>query len=79
MLAQYKQNFIEPRRKAFAQILQKGIQKGQIRDDINEDILVDLVSGAYLYCMLFKPETEDSGAWLQKAFLLIENGIRPSR
>ncbi|GIO35132.1 MULTISPECIES: TetR/AcrR family transcriptional regulator [Paenibacillus] len=77
LLEQYKQNFIAPRRKDYAKILKKGIQKGQIRKDIDEDTLIDLISGAYFYCMLFKPETENPSDWMQKAFTMIQYGISP--
>jgi AcrR family transcriptional regulator len=79
LLAQYKQNFIAPRRQAFAKILQKGKKRGEIREDVDEDILIDLISGSYFYCMLFKPDTGKPEDWLQRAFLLIENGITPMR
>lgn len=78
LLAQYKQNFIVPRREAFAKILQKGKERGEIHKDVNEDILIDLISGSYFYCMLFKPDTGPE-EWLMRAFLLIENGISQTK
>jgi len=55
--------------------LQRGIQNGEIRNDVNEEIFIDLIGGAYFYCMLFK--SDNPSDWLQKVFRMIENGITP--
>ncbi|GMK41204.1 TetR family transcriptional regulator [Paenibacillus sp. CCS19] len=74
-IAQYEQNFIQPRRKAYQAIILRGKRSGQIREDANEETLVDLVSGSYLYCLLFKPSELASGQWLEQVWRLLEDGI----
>lgn len=74
-LEQYKEHFINPRRQAYSAIIQRGKQRGQIRSDADEEILIDLVSGAYMYCLLLKPESLSSGAWLDQVRRLLEYGV----
>ncbi|MBP1963560.1 TetR/AcrR family transcriptional regulator [Paenibacillus aceris] len=76
-LAQYKENFIAPRRNAYSEIVKRGKRRGDIREDLDVETLVDLISGAYLYCLLFKPETVASGDWLQQVMRLLEDGVSP--
>ena len=77
-IARYKENFIEPRRKLYAQIIRRGKQRGQIREDADEEVLVDLFSGAYFYCLLFTPEKLANGGWLLQVKELLELGLRKS-
>ncbi|MBD3920441.1 TetR/AcrR family transcriptional regulator [Paenibacillus sp. PR3] len=74
-LQQYEENFIRPRRKAYREIIQRGKRSGQIREDADEETLIDLVSGSYFYCLLFKPQEMTSGQWLQQVWRLLEDGI----
>ncbi|EFM12573.1 transcriptional regulator, TetR family [Paenibacillus curdlanolyticus YK9] len=75
LIAQYKKQFIAPRRLAYAEIIKRGIDRGEIRSDVHVDLLVDLIGGAYLYCLLFKPDTVASGDWLGEACQLLMQGI----
>ncbi|MFC5650077.1 TetR-like C-terminal domain-containing protein [Paenibacillus solisilvae] len=75
LIMQYKENFLAPRRAANAEILRRGIQSGEIHEDVNMEILIDLISGAYFYCLLFKPNTITSGAWLQEVFQLLDKDV----
>lgn len=75
-LSQYKKNFIEPRRKLYGQIIRRGKQRGQIREDAEEEALIDLVGGAYLYGLLFAPEKLATGAWLEQVMEQLGRGLR---
>ncbi|MWC28829.1 TetR/AcrR family transcriptional regulator [Paenibacillus sp. MMS18-CY102] len=79
LVAQYKKQFIEPRRIAFAEIITRGIKRGELRSDVHVDLLVDLIGGAYLYCLLFRPDTISSGDWLKDVSQLLMQGISNAR
>ena len=44
-----------------------------------KQILIDLISSAYFYCLVFMDESDIDNMedWLHKAFCMIENGITP--
>lgn len=75
LVQQYEANFIQPRRRAYQEIIRRGKRSGQIREDTDEETLVDLVSGSYFYCLLFKPQELSSGQWLKQVWRLLEDGI----
>lgn len=75
IMEQYRANFIAPRRAAYSEIIRRGKRRGEIREDADEDILIDLVSGAYLYCLLFKPAALESKEWLHSVHGLMAVGV----
>jgi AcrR family transcriptional regulator len=44
----YHDRFIEPRRRLLRQVLQRGIDEGELRDDLDLDLLHDLIVGPML-------------------------------
>src|SRR5690625_7775296 len=48
----YKEQFIIPRREALKSIIEKGIKRGEIKDDINIDYLIDIIAGSYFYTII---------------------------
>ena len=78
LLNVYKKQFIVPRRNALKQIIEKGIDRGQIRKDIDIDPLIDIVGGSYFYTVLMndKPVTVDD--WLERIKPIIMDGIAPN-
>ncbi|WP_127530976.1 TetR/AcrR family transcriptional regulator [Paenibacillus kobensis] len=79
-IEQYKDGFIASRRAAYKQIIRRGKQRGEIREDADEETVIDLVSGAYLYCLLFKPETITAAdEWLEQVLKLIQSGVENGR
>lgn len=77
-IVEYTENFISPRRQAYKSIIQRGKLRGDIREDTDEEHLIDLISGAYFYCLLFRPEAVTSEQWLYNVFSIIENGAAKS-
>ncbi len=53
----YWRNFVEPRRQAFAEILERGKQRGELRGDADIDLLVDILAGSAMY-QAIRPGTE---------------------
>lgn len=73
----YKEQFILPRRHALKQIIEKGIERDQIRKDVNIDHLIDIVGGSYFYTILINDEPLTVDAWLERIKPIIMNGITP--
>jgi AcrR family transcriptional regulator len=42
-------NLVEPRRRAVRTILQRGIDRGELRDDVDIELMIDAVVGANIY------------------------------
>ena len=53
----YWQNFVEPRRQAFSEILERGKQRGELDADADTELLVDILAGSIIY-QLIRPSTE---------------------
>jgi len=52
MGALYRQRFAAPRRRVAAEILQRGVDRGEIRPDVDPDEVVDLLIGPIFYRQL---------------------------
>ncbi len=52
MHAIFRAALIEPRRVYLGTILRRGIERGELRDDVDLDILIDLVAGPFIYRLL---------------------------
>ncbi|MGO4106423.1 TetR/AcrR family transcriptional regulator [Paenibacillus sp. YAF4_2] len=74
LIAEYTENFITPRRQAYMKIIQRGKLRGDIREATDEEHLIDLISGAYFYCLLFRPEAVASEQWLHNVLSILKNG-----
>lgn len=54
----YWSRYVLPRRKALQRSLEKGQKRGEIRDDANLSLLMDLISGALLHRLLVDPRED---------------------
>jgi|SRR5690625_1359659 len=75
----YKEKFILPRRKVLNHIIERGIEKGQIRPDINIEYLIDIIGGSYLYNLLINDEQVNVHEWLKEIKPIIKTGITPNQ
>lgn len=73
----YKEQFILPRREALRKIIEKGIERGEIHQDTNGDILIDIVVGSYFYNVLMNDAQASIQSWLEKIKPIILGGIGP--
>lgn len=48
----YWRNFVEPRRQAFAGILERAQQRGELGEHVEIDLLVDVLAGSIFYLLL---------------------------
>jgi AcrR family transcriptional regulator len=55
LAASVRRRVLERHRERFAAIVERGIRSGQIRSDLDQDTLLDLVSGPLLYSHLIAP------------------------
>ncbi|MUT66978.1 TetR family transcriptional regulator [Paenibacillus sp. NEAU-GSW1] len=79
ILEQYRNDFILPRRVLYTRKVREGKERGEIRRDADDEVLVDLVCGAYIYCVLFRPEVFDRQMWFKQVFDLVKNGVASLR
>ncbi|MFT9816080.1 TetR/AcrR family transcriptional regulator [Lysinibacillus sp. NPDC056185] len=75
----YKEQFIIPRRKVLIEIIEKGIERGEIDRDINIDHLIDIIGGSYFYTILINDEQISADAWIERIKPIIVNGIAPKK
>ena len=52
MHAIFRAALIEPRREYLGAILRRGVERGELRDDVDLDVVIDLIAGPYIYRLL---------------------------
>jgi AcrR family transcriptional regulator len=52
MHAIFRSALIEPRRAFLRFILQRGIERGELRDDVDLEVVIDLMAGPFIYRLL---------------------------
>ena len=77
MFDAYWDNYVSPRRVAFAKMFERAQQRGELRDDLDVERLVDLVAGALLYQMI-RPSSQPLSDRVRQALALIWPGIVPT-
>lgn len=71
----YLQNFVLPRRNAIAQILERGKQRRDIREDVDVLLIIDMLSGIVFYSAFFHPENLQKELFVQKIGRILKEGI----
>jgi len=69
--------FLVRRRQAFKVILSKGVERGELRADVDLDVLIDLISGAMWYRLMAQHEKLDV-AFARKLARLVLQGAQAS-
>lgn len=66
-----------PRQAAMREIIQRGIERGEIRDDIDPDIAVDMLPGVMVFRFLFNKSHEEapSREFIVRLVDMIWNGM----
>ena len=54
LIVVYRDNWLTPRRKDAKRILQRGIERGELREDIDEEIAIDALYSPLFYRLLLK-------------------------
>ena len=73
----YRTRYFHPRRLEARSLLEKGIQRGELKKSIDIDIYIDLIYGPIFYRLLVTGETLDE-PYVQQLILNAFEGIRSS-
>lgn len=70
----YRKKYLQPRRKAFAEVLERAKQRQEVPQDLDPLLVFDMMSGTMLHALLFLPESESWIDYVRRAVhLLIQN------
>jgi hypothetical protein len=67
----YWTKYLQPRRQAFAVILERAKARNEVPADLDPDLVFDLISGINLYALVFQATTEPWGGYVRRALNLI--------
>jgi AcrR family transcriptional regulator len=73
----FYENLVQPRREALGTLLRRAVERGELRDDVDVELMIDLFAGPAVYRMLI------TGGDISKMFAVEEqldallNGLRP--
>ena len=73
----YWTKYLQPRREAFALVIERAKIRKEIQTDIDSDLVFDSMSGIMLYTLIFLPETESWTNYVRRALHLLIEGISP--
>ncbi|MDF5709138.1 MAG: TetR/AcrR family transcriptional regulator [Nostoc sp. S4] len=62
----YWRKYLQPRRQAFAIVLERGKQRGELQADANSDLFFDTISSIMLYASVFPPNAESWGTYVRR-------------
>lgn len=77
--AAYHANVIEPRRLTTCEVLRRGQRDGEIRDDVDIELLNDLFVGPMLVRAVLRPEAELPEDLAEQIVDAVLAGLRPAR
>ena len=74
LITAFRDNWLTPRRKDAKRILQRGIERGELREDIDEEIAIDALYSPLFYRLLLKhqPLTDK---FVNKLVNMVMNGL----
>ncbi|HLR04017.1 MAG TPA: TetR/AcrR family transcriptional regulator [Virgibacillus sp.] len=73
----YREQFINPRYQVLHDILEKGIQRGELREDIDVTGVIQVVGGSYFYTFFLMDTPLSIDDWLAKIKPIIMQGVAP--
>lgn len=73
----YWTKYLQPRRQAFAIVLERAKIRGEIQANIDPDLVFDTMSGIMLYALVFQPVAQSWKAYVRRvlAFLLRDAAV----
>lgn len=77
LAARYKQTVIEPRREAVRAVLRRGVQSGELRDDLDIDTMLVLFTAPLLYRTLARSDDIPTGDLAETVVDTVLAGLRP--
>ena len=67
----YWTKYLQPRRKAFAVVLERAKARNEIQLDLDSDLIFDTMSGIMLYALIFQPTSESWTTYVRRALNLL--------
>lgn len=67
----YWTKYLQPRRKAFASVIERAKMRNEIQVDVDSGLIFDSMSGIMLYALIFPPETESWTKYVRRALHLL--------
>ena len=67
----YWTKYLQPRREAFAVVLERAKQRDEIQAELDPDLVFDIMSGIMLYALIFQPTTESWEAYVRRSLYLL--------
>lgn len=75
----YDANVIEPRRRLTYEVLRRGQQNGEIRSDLDVELIGDLFSGPMLVRTVLRPDAELPDGLAEEIVDTVLEGLRPGK
>lgn len=67
----YWTKYLQPRRKAFAVVLERAKARQEIQANLDSDLIFDTMSGIMLYALIFQPPSESWTTYVRRALNLL--------
>jgi AcrR family transcriptional regulator len=67
----YWEKYLEPRRAAFAIVIERAKARKEIQADLDPGLVFDAMSGIMLYALIFPPPTESWSCYVRRALQLL--------
>ncbi|MEO0378257.1 MAG: TetR/AcrR family transcriptional regulator [Cyanobacteria bacterium P01_A01_bin.17] len=67
----YRDKYLQPRRSAFAEVLERAKQRQEVRQDLDPWLVFDMMSGIMLHALLFLPKSESWIDYVRRAVHLL--------
>lgn len=76
----YWTKYLQPRREAFAVVVERAKIRNEIQTDLDPNLVFDSMSGIMLYAVIFLPKTETWSEYVRRALhLLFQRVLSPSK
>jgi AcrR family transcriptional regulator len=67
----YWTKYLQPRREAFAKVIERAKMRNEIQVDVDPGLIFDSMSGIMLYALIFPPKTESWTKYVRRALHLL--------
>jgi AcrR family transcriptional regulator len=67
----YWTKYLQPRREAFAKVIERAKIRNEIQVDVDPGLIFDSMSGIMLYALIFPPQTESWTEYVRRALHLL--------
>lgn len=67
----YWTNYLQPRRQAFAVVIERAKARNEVQKDLDPGLVFDTMSGIMLYALIFQPTSESWAGYVRRALNLL--------